>query len=323
MKSSDTAEPGLSPTAAIAYARSLLATSPELAEHQAREVLKVLPDDARALAIVGAARRRSGDLTAARQVLSLVAARRPEVEQAGWEFALTLAALGEGQEAVARLRNLARTPGAAVDWLAAADEFMLAGEPAETVARAEHMRGFARGAQTLASVDALRAGRARDAALMAAALLRGAGADDVAFWVLAEAKLALGQAEEAADVVERMMARAPDLPGIRLAPPRIALAAGRAAQALDLVAACAPEERASGAARFLSARCRLQLGEAGDAAEVAETLVAAYPSYGRLWALRAAALRAAGRDEDADAALARAAALRPDRVEAWRMADTL
>lgn len=321
MSSSDAASEGVAPTVAIAHARSLLSSSPALAEHQAREVLKALPDDARALAIIGAARRRTGDLRAARQVLSAVASRRPEVEQAGWEFALTLAALGEGREAVETLRSLARAPGVEIDWLAAADEFMLAGEPAEAVARAEHLRTLARGSDALAAVDALRAGRARDAALAIEPLLRRFREDGLALWVMAEAKLALGQGAEAADFMVRSLARAPNLPGARFALLRMSLAADRAEEALRLLSTWTFDEQARSAAQFLAASCRLQIGEAPSAAQATETLVAGRPSYARLWALHASALRALGREAEADAALARAAALRPDRGEAgWRTA---
>jgi cytochrome c-type biogenesis protein CcmH/NrfG len=48
---------------------ALLARDPQRAEHQARDILRFLPDDARALFIVAAARRRQGDAAAARSLL--------------------------------------------------------------------------------------------------------------------------------------------------------------------------------------------------------------------------------------------------------------
>ncbi len=58
---------GVSPAAAVANAMALLAGNPAAAERQAREILKFLPDDARAVFIVGAARRRQGDAVGARR----------------------------------------------------------------------------------------------------------------------------------------------------------------------------------------------------------------------------------------------------------------
>ena len=56
----------LATPAAVANAMALLVGNPAAAERQAREILKFLPDDARAVFILGAARRRQGDAAGAR-----------------------------------------------------------------------------------------------------------------------------------------------------------------------------------------------------------------------------------------------------------------
>jgi len=49
---------------------ALLAHDPAKAETQARAILKIVPDDPRALLILGSARRRQGDPVAAYRVLA-------------------------------------------------------------------------------------------------------------------------------------------------------------------------------------------------------------------------------------------------------------
>ena len=99
---------GIAPAIAIEHAIALLETAPETAEQQAKEVLRVLPDDARAVYIIGAARRRLGDPWEARRLLELVTSRRPDVGRAGYELGLTLVAIGEARVALDTLRAAAR-----------------------------------------------------------------------------------------------------------------------------------------------------------------------------------------------------------------------
>lgn len=175
-----------SPSDALAHARALLDSDPLMAERQAREVLKYLPDDARAIALVGAARRRRGDLAAARDLLGAVVARRPDVERAGWEFGLTLAALGD-PAALATLRGGARYL-AATDWHEAAELLAAAGNlAAADIARAEHIRRITADETIRAAADALRAGQRRDAGIIIRHFLRRHPDNAEALWILAAA----------------------------------------------------------------------------------------------------------------------------------------
>jgi hypothetical protein len=51
--SESTNQSGVSPATAVAHAMKLLGSNPCLAERQAREILKVLPHDARAVVAIG------------------------------------------------------------------------------------------------------------------------------------------------------------------------------------------------------------------------------------------------------------------------------
>ena len=96
---------GVAPAVAIELARAALGSDPVRAELQAREVLRVLPDDIRALCVIGIARRLRADLAASRDLLAMIVARRPDYAPAQVECAVTLAALGEADGALAAWRN--------------------------------------------------------------------------------------------------------------------------------------------------------------------------------------------------------------------------
>jgi len=92
---------GISPAQAVDHARALLPQNPALAERQAHEILKVLPQDMRALFIVGAARRRAGDAQAARAMLEKLAEAQPNSAFVHHELGLALASLGQSEPALA------------------------------------------------------------------------------------------------------------------------------------------------------------------------------------------------------------------------------
>jgi predicted Zn-dependent protease len=156
----------------------LLALDPPRAESQAREILKFLPNDARALFIVAAARRRQGDPAAARALLERITAAHPDSAFAFHELGLTLAGQGESEAALAALRradNLRRDVPRA--WASLSDHLLLAGDLASAAtARAEHLG--ATSPDLRAAADAVRANRlaASGGCRGISCPLRGAGA---------------------------------------------------------------------------------------------------------------------------------------------------
>src|SRR5271168_1874564 len=98
---------GVSPAQALDNALSLLPRNAALAERQADEILRVLPDDARAIYVIGAARRRLGDLPGARRHLERLAAAIPNSAHVQHELGLALAGLGEQARALAALKRAA------------------------------------------------------------------------------------------------------------------------------------------------------------------------------------------------------------------------
>lgn len=305
---------GVAPAVALVHARALLATAPDTAERQAREVLRVLPDDARAVAIIGSARRRQGDMQAARELLSLVATRRPDMTHACQEFAEVQAALGQTDAALAVLRQSARHGG--MDWQRAADAFLLAAEDEAALrADAEFVRGLARPADMdlIAGADALRMGRPADAAVLLRGHLGRAPADGLALALLAGAALALGHREDAEAFAAGAVGARPDLPPLRILRARILLARNKPHDALDGIAALP----ATAGLRRLRALCALLGARYAEAADIARGLTGEHPGVASVWLLHGQVQRALGDTAAARAAFRAAIALRPDLGEPW------
>jgi tetratricopeptide (TPR) repeat protein len=306
---------GIAPSVAIELARDALLNDPARAEAQAREALRVLPNDIRALCVIGIARRLQADLAASRAILTMIVARRPDYAPAQVECAVTLAALGAAEAALAAWRNAERQrPPALVDWLEAATLLSISGdEAAASAARAEHFRQMTADFDLLAAAGALRAGRARDAEIMLRVRLQRVPDDALALIMAAEAALFDGQASDAEGLLLRCLEIAPDLADVSYRYASFLFAKGDYAGAADQVKTCSAERQARPDAAAMMAACLMRLGRLEQAAALCAALVASYPWHARIWILHGQVLRVIGREQEAQTAFSRARALRPEK----------
>jgi tetratricopeptide (TPR) repeat protein len=117
-----TAAPRADPfAAALAEAARSLEDDPRLAERRSAAVLALDAAEPRARLVLGAARRRLGDLLGAKAVLEPLARTQPNSAPAHIELGLTLAALGDDVRAIPSLeRAVALKPSAVEAWRALA-----------------------------------------------------------------------------------------------------------------------------------------------------------------------------------------------------------
>lgn len=296
---------------------ALLERDPPRAESQAREILKLLRDDARALFIVAAARRRQGDAAAARSLLERLTAAHPSSAYAFHELGLTLAGQGESEAALAALRhaaNLRRDVPRA--WASLSDHLLLAGDAAAAAtARAEHLGAASPDLQ--AAVDALRANRLSAAVALLQRHLHRAPHDVAALQMLGETASRLGHQEDAEDTLARCVALAPDAldPLFSYALVLHAQLKVHAALAvLDRLLADAPEEPKL---LFLATTCAILAGDVQRAADHAAKLIAVIPEQPNVWLCRGQILRMTGRAAEAVADFRHALCLNPGLGEAW------
>jgi tetratricopeptide (TPR) repeat protein len=208
---------GISPAAAIANAVRLLAVKPESAERQATEVLKVLPRDARALLVIGSARRRQGDLAAAKRILTAVAAAKHESAEAHYELGLTLAEGGERELAIHSLRRAAELEtDFAEAWLALSEQLYRSGDNAAAVeAYDEHIRLVVKNPELLEAIAAIRESRLSEARAKLHMYLRSHPADLGAARLLGETLARLMRFDEAEVILAHCVRLAPDFAAAR------------------------------------------------------------------------------------------------------------
>ena len=100
-----TAEPSGSLDIAIAHATRLLRSNPDVAAEQAVEILKVAPNHPMAMLLLGVARRLTGHVDAALELLLPLAASQPRWAVAHYELGL---AQGDASQIHAALASLRR-----------------------------------------------------------------------------------------------------------------------------------------------------------------------------------------------------------------------
>ena len=309
----------VSPAAAVANAMALLGGNPAAAERQAREILKFLPDDARAMFILGAARRRQGDAQAARRMLQRVVDVHPGSAYAHHELGLTLAGLGESEAAIAvlgRARELQKElPGA---WRSLGDQLTLAGDrDRAALAYAEQAYAGPAPPPPPEALQALRDGRLPDAARILHRHLSAHPSDIAARIMLAQTAARMGHADAAADMLAPCVAAAPDSADARFLYAQILHTQHRphaALEQLEILLAARPDDVR---VRFLAVGCLILAGQFDRAHAIAEALLRENPAEAAFWLGHGRTLRILGRVTEAEAAFRQALRLRPHSGEAW------
>lgn len=298
---------------------ALLAGDPAGAERQAREILKVLPDDARAVFILGAARRRLGDTATALALLRRVVEAHPGSARAHHELGLTLAGLGESEAAVTALRQardiLHDLPDA---WRVLAEQLTLAGDRDQAaVAYAEQAYADAADGPPREALTALRQGRPVEAVAILAAHLARAPNDAVGRILLAQTLARLGQLDDAAELLEGWPSpsQPPEDAVYLLA--QVLHAQHRPFDALARLEPLLARRPTETRLRFLAMSCRVLTGDFEQAEAMAADLLAENPAEASYWLSHGQTLRITGRGSEASEAFRRALALRPGSGEAW------
>ena len=123
MVSQATEEPVGDLATALAHTRRLLASRPDLAQIQAREILGAVPGHPEALLLQAVALRLTGDLDGARAILVPLAAAQPRAAMVQFETGVILALFGESRAAIKALTRAAElNPKAPHAWRALVDD---------------------------------------------------------------------------------------------------------------------------------------------------------------------------------------------------------
>jgi tetratricopeptide (TPR) repeat protein len=314
----------LSNTAAIEQASALLATDPAAALRQAQAVLALAPKDPRALLILGSARRRLGDLKAARALLAPLATTYPDAAHTHYEFGLTLAALGETAPAIVALRQaVSRKPHWAEAWQALGDQLFLAGDTTGTeIAFAEHARALVTDPALKGAADALFHGRLVEAERLLRAHLMSVPSDPTALRLLADAVARQGRDGEAETLLTRCIELDPSHDGARFSYAAVLFRLQKGVEALVQIERLRGQDPKDPAYRNLMAACLALVGDYERAIALYEDLLAEYGRQPTIWLNYGHALRTVGRYQDTVSAFRRCIAMAPGLGEAyWSLAN--
>ncbi|HLY55166.1 MAG TPA: sulfotransferase [Stellaceae bacterium] len=312
------------PAIALENASRLLNAKPSLAAEQAEEILKAVPDQPGALLILGAAKRRLGELDASRSALEKLVRRQPAWADAQYEYGLTLAALGRPKPAQAALKRATELKPQLTDaWRALGDQFTLAGNPqAADAAYAQHIRSSTRNPALMEAASALCENRLAVAERLLKAYLKRFPTDVAAIRMLAELASRLGRYEDA----EALLARCLELaPGFAAARHNYAFVLHRRNKPVEAIAELdrlLAEEPGDPNHRGLKAAASVQIGNYGEAIRIYEDLLRDYPAQSKGWMSYGHALKTEGRTQEGIAAYRRSIAEEPNLGEAyWSLAN--
>jgi len=309
---------------ALARVGELMAARPDLAERQAEEILKVAPGDPRAELAIGMARRRRGDLAGARGVLGPLAGAQPRSAQTHFEWAMVLAAVGEGPAAIAALRHAVSLKRAMPEaWRALGDLLLAAGDDkGADAAYAEQIRASVHDPVLIGAADAMCEDRLDVAEHLLRDHLRAHPTDVAAMRMLAETGTRLARYAEVEALLLHCLTLAPSFSGARYNLAIVLYRQQKAADAIPHIEILLAEDPREPSYRNLLAACLGLVGEYGRAIEVYESVLAEFPGQPKVWLSYGHVLKTAGRAEEAVDVYNRCIAMAPELGESyWSLAN--
>ncbi|MGH8179918.1 MAG: tetratricopeptide repeat-containing sulfotransferase family protein [Steroidobacteraceae bacterium] len=279
------AEPVGTLEVALAHASRLLAVKPAIAAEQAREILKVIPKQPQALAVLGLARALAGDVEGSIDALTRAVSARPDLPDA---------------------------------WLALADQLRVRGDAeAADRAYARYIKAATRDPRLMGAAAALCENRIPEAEALLRAHLAQQPNDVAALRMLAEVAARLLRYSDAQRLLERCLELAPSFDAARHNYATVLNRQGRSAEALQQCARLLAKEPYNPGYRTLHAAISANLGEYADSIAAYETVLRDFPQQPKLWMSYGHALRTTGKVPQSIAAYRRALSLEPRLGEAW------
>jgi tetratricopeptide (TPR) repeat protein len=270
---------------AIAHARRLLGRDPDMAARQAREIIRVIPGQPRALALLGEA----------------------------------LAATGQRAEAITMLRRATEgDPESADAWRTLGDQLVLAGdERGADAAYARHLRASVNDPVLRAAANALVENRLDVAERLLKPHLHDHPTDIAAIRMLAELAGRLGRNRDAENLLRRALDLAPSFAPARFNLATVLHRQHRPIEALEQLERLLESEPENMSYRNLRGVVLGRIGDFGGMVGEFEAVLKQRPDNATIWMSYGHALKTVGRQEDSVAAYRRSIGLRAGMGEAW------
>jgi tetratricopeptide (TPR) repeat protein len=309
---------------AIAHAKRLLGTNPDLAAEQAREILSVDPANPTARLVLGAAHRRAGRAPQALKLLEALGGELPNAAPVYLELGVARAEAGHLPEAIAALRRAVKLkPESADGWRLLADYLDAAGDGvAADAARARYINAATTDPRLMKAAAALVANDLPVADALLRTHLDAYPTDVAALRMLAEVAARLRRYEDAEELLERCLKLAPSFDAARHNYAVVLNRQAKPAAALRQVEELLAREPRNPSYLNLQAAVLANLGEYAGSISVYEAVLRDYPLQPKVWMSFGHALRTAGRLAESVTAYRRALELHPTLGEAyWSLAN--
>lgn len=309
---------------ALALASRAVLREPGVAAAQCEEILRHAPGHPQAQFLLGAALRRMGDLSGARDRLAALAEAQPRSPQVAYELGLALSGLGELGAAEAALRRAAALKRGWSDaWRALADVLWMAGKVVEAdAAYARSLEASVEDPALMAAAAALCENRLSAAEQALRERLKTSADDVAALRMLAEVGARLGRYADAQALLERALEIAPQFTPARHNLASVLYRQNRAAEALPHIEQLLRVDPADPGYLNLKAAALTLTGDYEAAIGLYEKVLKRHPVQPKAWLSYGHALKTAGRSADSIAAYRRALDLQPSLGEAyWSLAN--
>jgi tetratricopeptide (TPR) repeat protein len=309
---------------ALDHARRLLDSKPALAEHQAQEILRVLPENPEASLILGIAKRRSGDFGAARSAFDSLIAVRPHWPTAHYEQGLTLAALGAIEESRRVLKRATElNPQMSEAWRALGDLAISAGDvDAADGFYAKQIKTSVNNPVLMEAAAALVDNRLAVAERQLKEFLKRFPTDVAAIRMLAEVAARIGRFADAETLLRRCLELAPTFHPARHNYATALFRQGKAAEALTQVDRLLALDPYDPGYRNLKAAVTAHIGDYQQTLSLYADVLKDYPNQPKVWMSYGHALKTARRYDEGIEAYRRSITQLPQLGEAyWSLAN--
>jgi tetratricopeptide (TPR) repeat protein len=309
---------------ALQHAAGLLQQDPQLAEQQAKEILKVYPNIEPAERILGAAYRLQGQPQKGLVLLEPLAKKNAKSVEFLHEFGLCLGAAGRGDEAIACLRKAVQLePQHAGAWRTLGDQLHAAGdEEASREAYERHLQASTRHPELVEAVNYLYEKKLAKAERLTREVLKKDPVDVIAIRMLAEIGIKVGQFEDAQNLLERCLELAPDFHHARHAYANVLMRRNDLEASLREVDRLLLLEPKNPAYLLLKGSVLARIGDHPPALEIYEQVLKHYPRQASAHMYYGHTLKTVGRLDDAVSAYRKSIELNPSIGEAyWSLAN--
>ncbi|MDR3528750.1 MAG: sulfotransferase [Rhizomicrobium sp.] len=304
---------------AIAHLERLLATNPVMAEAQAREILKVVPSEAKTLLLLSAALRAQGKFDDAVKILDNPALLRIDQAVLDYERALAYARGGHPQEAIEALKHVVkRAADHPAAWRLMGDQYILLGDLAGAdYAYLHHVDAAVGDRRMIEAAAALYDNKLADAEAALRTQLKAFPTDIAAIRMLAEVAARLERYDESERLLARALSLAPSFDAARSNFVTVLHRQNKAAEALSEIDILLKRHPGHAGYRNQQAVVLARLGESARAEELYRGVLKDVPNQPKIWMSFGHTLKTAGKHAEAVEAYRQSVRQQPSLGEAW------